>query len=77
MTRIIVDFATTEMLAGLPGPVELCDERGRVLGEFRPAAHRSIYLDVDAPLTKAELDRREQETGGYTTEEVLERLKNL
>lgn len=77
MTNIVVHSDLIEKLANLTHPVQLCDEQGRVLGEFRPAGDRSLYQGVDSPLTPAELDRRELEAGGYTTDEVLQRLKNL
>jgi hypothetical protein len=77
MTNIVVDAALTQKLAGLSHPVQLCDEQGRVLGEFCPAVDRSLYQGVDSPLSPAELDRRERETGGYTTEELLQRLNKL
>lgn len=38
MTRVTVDPATLERLRDLKEPVELCDESGRVLGAFTPAA---------------------------------------
>ncbi len=38
MTRVTVDPATLERLRDVKEPVELCDESGRVLGAFTPAA---------------------------------------
>lgn len=38
MTKVTVDQATLGRLRGLQEPVELCDESGRVLGTFTPAA---------------------------------------
>ncbi len=77
MTQIIVDAALIEKLSGLLEPVQLCDEHGRVLGDFCPVIDRSMYKGVDAPASAEELDRRDRETGGLTTEEVLRRLSNL
>ena len=77
MNQIVVDASLTEKLSGLFEPVQLCDEHGRVLGDFCPAVDPSMYKGVDAPASAAELDRRERETGGFTTEEVLRRLSKL
>jgi hypothetical protein len=38
MTKVTVDQATLGRLRGLQEPLELCDESGRVLGTFTPAA---------------------------------------
>jgi hypothetical protein len=38
MIRVTVDSATLGRLRGLQEPLELCDESGRVLGTFTPAA---------------------------------------
>ncbi|MBV8265792.1 MAG: hypothetical protein JO252_05545 [Planctomycetaceae bacterium] len=38
MIRVTVDSATLGRLRGLHEPLELCDESGRVLGTFTPAA---------------------------------------
>ncbi|MGC1274436.1 MAG: hypothetical protein WBC44_12070 [Planctomycetaceae bacterium] len=37
MTVITIDRSTGDKLLGLHGPVQLRDERGFVLGKFRPA----------------------------------------
>ena len=38
MTKVTVDRATLGRLRGLQEPLELCDESGRALGTFTPAA---------------------------------------
>jgi hypothetical protein len=58
MSRLIIDSATLAKLQGLAGPVDLCDDQGRIVGHFvpnpgglPPAAH-----ELDIP--EEELDRR-------------------
>jgi hypothetical protein len=77
MNQIIVDATLTEKLAGLSESVQLCDEHGRVLGDFWPVVDPSMYKGVDAPASAEELDRRSKEPGGLTTLEVLRRLHDL
>jgi hypothetical protein len=75
MTRIVLDSATVASLRGHFGPVELCDEHGHVLGEFRPAPDRSLYEGVAPPLSEDEIQRREDEPGGRSLAEILDDLR--
>jgi hypothetical protein len=76
MTRLVVDSAMVDSLRGLLGPVELCDDQGRVLGEFRPAPGRtSLYDGVESPLSNDEIERRENEQGGRSLAEILDDLR--
>ena len=77
MSKLILDPETSSKLRSLTGPVELCNDSGRTPGYFTPAEDRSLYEGVEIPFTEEELRRAEQETESYTTEEVLEYLKNL
>lgn len=76
MNRIVLDDAILEKLGPLDHTAELCDGSGRTVGYFCPA-DRSDYEGVEAPISHEELRQREQEVGGFTTAELLERLHSL
>jgi hypothetical protein len=78
MTRITLDQDLARRLHELIEPVELCDPSGKVLGMFSPQFDMSEWEPVTPEATEEELDRRARSPGPwYTTEEVLEHLKNL
>src|SRR5438067_12420591 len=75
MTRIILDAGSASKLTGLVRPAELCDPSGRVLGRFVPVIDMSDWEPVTPDVSEEELDRREQSTEWYTTEQVRAQLK--
>ena len=77
MTQMIVDTEMSSRLDQCDEPVELVDPRGRVLGTFRPPVDRSLYRDLQPPLSIDELRRRAHQPNGYTTDEVLRHLEGL
>jgi hypothetical protein len=77
MTRVVIEAALRGKLDGITQPVELCDESGRVLGRFIPVIDMSEWEPLTPEASEEELDRREQSTEWYTTEEVLAYLRNL
>jgi hypothetical protein len=77
MTRITLDAALSSQLCELGEAAELCDPAGRVLGRFVPALDPAQWEAVTPEATQAELERREQSTEWYTTQEVLTRLSRL
>lgn len=77
MTTVTIDRSTGDKLRGITGPVELRDERGTLLGEFRPVRTGSDYVGLDSPLDEEELRRREAETEVYGTPELLRKLESL
>jgi hypothetical protein len=77
MTRIVLDASVSNQLHALTQPAELCDPTGKVLGRFVPAIDLSQWEPVSPDVSEEELDRREQSTEWYTTEQVLARLKSL
>jgi hypothetical protein len=77
MTRVVVDETLRAKLLNLTQPLELCDESGYVLASVVPTLDLSQYEPLEPQVSEEELDRREQETESYTTEEVLAYLKNL
>ena len=76
MNRILLDPTTVTKLGTLIQATELCDESGRTLGYFCPT-DSSQYEGVVVPISDEELRRREQEVGGFTTAELLNRLDSL
>ena len=76
MTKITVDAELRSKLLNLSEPLFLCDESGHIVGEFTPIDTRLPPGYHEPPLSEEEWKRREQEPG-YSTEEVLARLKRL
>jgi hypothetical protein len=62
MTSVTLDSAAVAKLAALPGPVQLCDESGHVLGWYRPGvlSDPPPALQDLAPLSEEELNRRSE-----------------
>ncbi len=71
MGRIIVNSSTGGQLSPLNQPVSVCDEAGQFLGIFTPA--KVLVPEI----SDEELQRREQEEGSFSTEEVLKYLESL
>ncbi len=71
MTRVVVDEVMRARLAGLTGPVELCDESGHVLGRYLPG----LPAEADGcPYSAEELRRFQQETGGRPLADIWKDL---
>jgi hypothetical protein len=77
MTQITLDAAAADKLNAIEGIVELCDPSGKVLGRFTPAFNPSEWVPISDDVSEEELDRREQSTEWYTTEQVVAHLKGL
>jgi hypothetical protein len=76
MTKIVVDAAFWAKLSNLEGPVELCDEMGRTLGYFHSVANPSGLGELPASLiSEEEVQRRLQQGGGRSLEEILADLE--
>jgi len=76
MTQIHIDPSLQHMLAGAQKPIAFCDPSGNVLGHYLPESEylRMLYATVKCPLSEEEIARREQETGGFTLEEIWREL---
>ena len=72
MTQIYLDATLRTKLSNPNEPFELCDESGRILGRYSPVGTRK-----GPQVSDEELERREQETETFTTEEVLAHLEKL
>jgi hypothetical protein len=77
MTRVIVDAELLGRLGNLSELVELCDDRGRVLAQVVPSPNLQDYDPTEPSMSEDELARREASGKWYSTEEVLQRLRNL
>ena len=77
MTQLTIDQSTSEKLRAANEVVQIVDEKGCLLGTFKPAHLPPYDPSLIPPISEEELRRREQEPGGFTTEEVLEKLKEL
>jgi hypothetical protein len=78
MSSVVLDSKSLEQLLQAEGRVEIRDDTGRLAGYFLPPDDRlladSLYRDIEVPFTDEELDRFEQEPGGYTLDEILKDL---
>ena len=77
MTQIVVDAVLREKLNDLTESLELCDESGQVLATLTPAFDPADAERARPQLSEEELQRREQEVGGYSLAEVLTHLEKL
>lgn len=74
MKQVLFDDVLREKLSDLGGPIELCDEDGRVLARVVPTPDP----DWEPPISKEELRQRFEDPGRlYTTAGVLAYLESL
>jgi hypothetical protein len=67
-----------KLLEQAKGNVELCDYHGNLLGNFLPAQNGEKRKSPEPPpLCEEELQRRENEEGGLTTEEFLASIEGF
>jgi hypothetical protein len=77
MTRLTLDPATLAKLHNLNGMVEVCDEEGRILGYFHPAARTNgVGGTARSPFSEEELRLRRQQRTGEPLATILDRLKD-
>jgi hypothetical protein len=78
MTRVVVDASLQVKLPQVDSSFEFCDESGRTLGYYIPAADqlRPLYDWARAAFTDEEIQRARREPPGPTTAELLARLKD-
>jgi hypothetical protein len=78
MTRIVIDKPLVQELKAAPGPVELCDKAGQVIGQFFLRPDPAEYEGLEPPISQEEIKRRlESNEKTYTTAEVLAFLEKL
>ena len=76
MEKVILDDAVRAKLSAVD-EVELCDRSGRKVGHFlSEGLFRRLLFDwANAQITGEELERRRQQPGGRTLDEIWARLK--
>jgi hypothetical protein len=74
MIKIVVDPILRNQLERLSEPAQLCDESGKLLGQFVPTPSADEF--EEPPISREELNRRKASTEWYTTEEVLKHLRS-
>ena len=76
MTKVVLNADLRNKLNGLNQPLEICDEAGHTLGQFLPQTdfERLIYNAVNAQISDEELERRLNEPGGNTLQEIWDEL---
>ena len=74
----MLDDLLRSKLGDLTQPFQLCDEQGRVIGEFVPAVSPSEYERREPRFNPEELRKMIHSRGKrYTTAEVLKHLETL
>ena len=76
MTQIVIDQKMREKLLQTTF-VELVDDSGMVLGSFVSYRQTPFDPSLIPPITEDEQKRLRSEPGIFSTEQVLERLRNL
>lgn len=76
MTRLVVDSTLSHQLAQHDVPLQICDEKGTILGTFIPKPDYEAIERARPKLSDEEMQRRRQGKS-YTTAEVIEHLENL
>lgn len=71
MTRLILDHETLARIGPFDKPLQICDETGHLLGFFQPLDPK----DLEPTISREEIERRRQETGGRTLAEILRDLE--
>jgi hypothetical protein len=76
MTTLQIDQKLKSQLGELSGPMEFCDEQGRRLGYFIPVedVDASTWEWARGAFTDEELERAQNEKGGYALHEILDEL---
>jgi hypothetical protein len=79
MDRIVISASLLALLEKADQPVDLCDEAGRVIGEFVPRFDPAEWEEIGPDDISDEelLARVRSNEPRYTTAEVLERLRKL
>jgi len=76
MTRITVDESLRSKLNRFTESLELCDDRGLVVGHFLPDEEyqKILYGSLTIPFSEEEVSRRRKESGGRELPEIWDRL---
>jgi hypothetical protein len=75
MGKIVLDAALREKLNGLGEQIEVHNENDEVIGVFLPMSlYKYLLRKVPIPFSADEIERRMQEKGGCSLEEIWQRL---
>ncbi len=78
MTRLTIDPVFQQQLLASHDKVALCDESGRTIGYFMPVVSDDEVLRwARHEISDEEIEEALQQPGGCTTEELVERLRQL
>ena len=75
MDKLIVARTLVDLLANVDQRVEVCDEAGKTVGWFDPAARHVSSAGYECPLSEQDLDRIERAGGGRPLGDVLADLE--
>jgi hypothetical protein len=77
MERITIDDPLRSRLVGCESSLEICDTGGHVLGYFVPAgqSEQALYAWARERFNDADIEQARAEAGGFSTAEVLARLR--
>jgi hypothetical protein len=76
MSKITLDQTLKAKLNGLSEPLELCDERGQIVGHFLPedTYRKFFYAWLKSQVTDEEIESLRREQGGKTLAEIKSSL---
>lgn len=77
MTQITIDAATWAKLVAVREVVQLCDEKGRMVGVFHPGPPRDANGNAIIPISDAEIEEASKQPGGRPLKEILSDLSKL
>ncbi len=77
MTRVTIDAATWAKLQGVHDVAELCDEQGRVVGQFHPGPPRDADGNIIVPFSNEEIEELSKQEGGRPLKDILDDLSRL
>jgi tRNA A22 N-methylase len=79
MTQLTLDAATIAKMGGLSQFLTFIDEQGNILGHFEPSehspAHRDWLHNLQPSISEEEMQKREQNLSGISTEQLVEKLR--
>jgi hypothetical protein len=79
MNTLTADANLKSLFQQIKDVTNVVDDDGRLLGVITPRAHaeKLLYEEIAAAFDIAELEERKSETGGYTLDQIWERVKSL
>jgi hypothetical protein len=76
MSEITLDPDLRARLNGLTQQITVVDEEGKEMGIFLPMqAYKALLRNMPIPYSPEEIERRRNETGGCSLQEIWQRLE--